>query len=171
MTWRRAPSTAHRSAAEGVRAAEALCGRTVGAPPALPFIAHSDPEIASVGRTPAQARAAGPRVRLATFPLRALGWAVAAGDTHGSAMLVWDADSGRRLRRASGRAVRDGADRRRRPGDRGRRNRGAAAFGGSRPPDVQRAAARGRAPRYGRAAAHVANDAADILIWEYDTGR
>ena len=89
----RGPFHAHRSAAEGARAAEALCGLAVGPPPALPFIAHSDPEIASVGMTPAQARAAGPAVRVATFPLRALGWAVAAGGTHGSALLVAAADS------------------------------------------------------------------------------
>jgi dihydrolipoamide dehydrogenase len=85
------PFHAHRASAEAVVAADALSGRPVpAAPAALPFICHSDPEIASTGLTPSAAREQGLDTRTATFPLAALGWAIALGRPHGSAHLVVD---------------------------------------------------------------------------------
>jgi dihydrolipoamide dehydrogenase len=85
------PFHAHRSSGEAVIAADALCGRPVPArPQAVPFICHSDPEIASTGLTPTAAREQGVDTRTATFPLGALGWAIALGRPHGSAHLVID---------------------------------------------------------------------------------
>ncbi|HVM21117.1 MAG TPA: dihydrolipoyl dehydrogenase [Egibacteraceae bacterium] len=83
------PFHAHKAAAEARVAVEALCGRSVAFDTtALPFIAHADPEVASVGLTVADAEQQGREVRTASFPLGGSGWAVALGAAYGSAQLV-----------------------------------------------------------------------------------
>ena len=88
------PFHAHKASAEARVAAEALCGRpAVFDATALPFIAHADPEIASVGLTQAQAAASERSVRTAQFPLGGSGWAVALDAAFGYAQVVLDADT------------------------------------------------------------------------------
>ena len=83
------PFHAHKAGAEARVAAEALCGLDAAFDDAaLPFIAHADPEVASVGLTSAQAAAAGIEVRTAQFPLSGSGWAVALGQAFGYCHLV-----------------------------------------------------------------------------------
>ena len=86
------PFHAHKAAAEARVAASALCGRPASFDPTVvPFIAHADPEVASVGLTAAQAADAGIDVRTAQFPLSGSGWAVALGAAFGYAQLVIEA--------------------------------------------------------------------------------
>lgn len=83
------PFHAHKASAEARVAAEALSGRAAAFDAsALPFIAHADPEVASVGLTAAQAETAGVEVRTAQFPLSGSGWAVALGQAFGYCLLV-----------------------------------------------------------------------------------
>ena len=86
------PFHAHKASAEARVAADALCGRaaTFDAT-ALPFIAHADPEVASVGLTTTKATERGIQIRTAQFPLGGSGWAVALGAAFGYAQLVLDA--------------------------------------------------------------------------------
>lgn len=89
------PFHAHKASAEARVAVEALCGRPAEfSLAALPFIAHADPEIASVGLTTAQARERGLAVTTSQFPLGGSGWAVALDAAFGYAQLVADADTG-----------------------------------------------------------------------------
>ena len=88
------PFHAHKASAEARVAAEALCGRSAAFDAsALPFIAHADPEVASVGLTVAGAESLGAQVRTAQFPLSGSGWAVALDAAFGYAQIVIDADS------------------------------------------------------------------------------
>ena len=86
------PFHAHKAGAEARVAAAALSGRSASFDlTAVPFIAHADPEVASVGLTVAQAADAGVEVRTAQFPLSGSGWAVALGAAFGYAQLVIEA--------------------------------------------------------------------------------
>lgn len=86
------PFHAHKASAEARVAVESLCGRhDTFDSSVLPFIAHADPEIASVGLTAAAAESAGVDVRTAQFPLSGSGWAVALGASFGYCHLVLDA--------------------------------------------------------------------------------
>jgi len=68
------PALAHKATAEAAVAAEALSGRPAAFDPrAIPEVIFTDPEIATVGLTEAQAREAGMDPRTATFPLAASG--------------------------------------------------------------------------------------------------
>lgn len=90
------PALAHRASAQGRVAAEALSGRPAAFDPtAIPAVVFSDPEIASVGLDAAAARAAGLRVRAASFPLAASARARTLGATAGAATVVVDADGDR----------------------------------------------------------------------------
>jgi dihydrolipoamide dehydrogenase len=86
------PALAHKAAAEGLVAAEALSGRaTAFDPEAIPSVIFSDPEIATVGLTLEQARTAGFDAKASSFPLRASGRAATLGETDGEATVVIDA--------------------------------------------------------------------------------
>ena len=88
------PFHAHKAGAEARVAADVLCSRPAEfSLDSVPFIAHADPEVASVGLTAAQAQDRGLDVRTAQFPLGGSGWAVALGAAHGYAHLVVDADT------------------------------------------------------------------------------
>jgi pyruvate/2-oxoglutarate dehydrogenase complex dihydrolipoamide dehydrogenase (E3) component len=63
----------------------------------VPWAIFTDPELAQVGLTEAQARAAGYAVRAETVPMRDLARAVIAGETMGAVKLVADAATGRLL--------------------------------------------------------------------------
>jgi dihydrolipoamide dehydrogenase len=59
---------------------------------AVPACVYTDPEIAFVGQSEAQARASGEEVRVGTFPFGALGRAQVLGETAGLVKVVSDGD-------------------------------------------------------------------------------
>jgi dihydrolipoamide dehydrogenase len=84
---------AHKASHEGIVAAEAVAGRRVAFDDrAVPFAVFTDPEIAAVGLTEAEALARGLKVRVGRFPLRALGKAQAIGETDGMIKVIAAAD-------------------------------------------------------------------------------
>lgn len=93
------PMLVYLAAAEGKRAAEnALLGQ---AEPldrrVVPAVLFTDPQVATVGWTEAQARAQGIEVRTSILPLSYVPRALAARDTRGLIKLVAEAGSGRLL--------------------------------------------------------------------------
>jgi dihydrolipoamide dehydrogenase len=83
---------AHVASAQGVVAAEAIAG--VGTMPLdyrmMPRVTFCQPQVASFGYTEEQARAAGHRVRVATFPMQASAKAHGLGERAGFIKLVAD---------------------------------------------------------------------------------
>ncbi|MCW5851650.1 MAG: FAD-dependent oxidoreductase [Anaerolineae bacterium] len=76
-------------------AAESLAGRRVQyAPQAIPHVAWTDPPVAAVGLTQAEAEAQGYPVVAGRFPLAANGRALSLDQTEGSVLTVADRDSG-----------------------------------------------------------------------------
>jgi mercuric reductase len=93
------PMLVYLAAAEGKQGAEnALLGQ---AQPldrrVIPAVIFTDPQVATVGLTEAQARMEGIEVRAATLPLSYVPRALAARDTRGLIKLVADAQNGRLL--------------------------------------------------------------------------
>ena len=79
------PLLAHVAMAEGVRTVEAMAGRHV-VPinyDAIPGCTYCDPEVASIGKTEAQAREAGIDISVGKFPFAPNGKALGAGHTDG----------------------------------------------------------------------------------------
>ena len=88
----RGPMLAHKGEEEGVAVAE----RIVGQKPhvdfnTIPWVIYTSPEIAWVGQTEQQLKAAGREVRSGTFPFMANGRARALGDTSGFVKVIADA--------------------------------------------------------------------------------
>jgi dihydrolipoamide dehydrogenase len=80
---------AHVAMAGGKVAAENAMGQTSSLSlKTVPGCAYTDPEVASVGLTEAQAREAGYAVQIGRFPLNANGKAVAMGETDGFVKIV-----------------------------------------------------------------------------------
>lgn len=78
------PMLAHAASAEAkIAVTNALGGDARLDLRAMPFCVYTWPELASVGLTETQARAAGLDVRVGTFPFRAVGKAVAIGERDG----------------------------------------------------------------------------------------
>lgn len=91
----RPPMLAHKAYREGIVAAEAIAGRSTRFQfQAMPSVVFTVPELASVGWTLTEARAAGHAAREARFPLAALGRAHAAHATDGWVKLVGDEATG-----------------------------------------------------------------------------
>ena len=87
------PMLAHKGTAEGIVAAEAVCGkRSAFDPAAIPLVVFSDPEVASAGHTEDSAREAGLSVNAVTVPITALGRAATMGARDGFTQLVVDRD-------------------------------------------------------------------------------
>lgn len=89
------PWLAHKASHEGVHCVEHLAGEkpaNLTAP--IPGCTYANPQVASVGRTEAQALAAGHEVRVGRFPFRVNGKAIAAGETEGFVKTVFDAKTG-----------------------------------------------------------------------------
>jgi dihydrolipoamide dehydrogenase len=89
------PWLAHKASHEGVRCVEHIAGLApdnLTAP--IPGCTYSDPQIASVGLTEAQATAGGREVKVGRFPFLANGKAIAAGETEGFVKAVFDARTG-----------------------------------------------------------------------------
>ncbi|OBC11931.1 dihydrolipoyl dehydrogenase [Mycobacterium sp. 852013-50091_SCH5140682] len=87
------PALAHKGYAEALVAVSALCGdRTVFHPAAIPAVVFSDPEIATVGLTAADAQREGAEV--VTVPIASNGRALTLGAANGVVQLVTDKDTG-----------------------------------------------------------------------------
>ena len=87
-----APMLAHKGMKEGVIAAEVIAGDKSAAydPIAVPNCVYTDPEVATVGLSEEEAKAAGHEVLIGKFPLAASGRARTMNETHGVIKLVAD---------------------------------------------------------------------------------
>jgi dihydrolipoamide dehydrogenase len=87
---------AHAASFQGIVAVEHICGVATRFFDAalVPRCIFSRPEIASIGMTEAEARAAGRRVKTAKTPFRINGKALVYGEKEGFAKLVADEESG-----------------------------------------------------------------------------
>ncbi|MFC7200936.1 dihydrolipoyl dehydrogenase [Halospeciosus flavus] len=89
------PMLAHKASKEGQVAAEVVAGEPAGLDyQAVPAAVFTDPEIATVGMTEAEAEEAGFDPVVGTFPLRASGRALTADDAEGFVRIVADEESG-----------------------------------------------------------------------------
>lgn len=92
------PMLAHKASHEGIAAAEVIAGK---APHidymAIPNVVYTHPEVASVGMTEAEARAAGLDLIIGTSYFRGNGRARCSGDIEGFVKVIGDAKSGRLL--------------------------------------------------------------------------
>ncbi|ADB62971.1 dihydrolipoamide dehydrogenase (plasmid) [Haloterrigena turkmenica DSM 5511] len=87
------PMLAHKGSAEGEVAAEVIAGRTASfADRAVPSVAFTAPELATVGQTVQEAEDAGHNPIQGEFPLRASGRALTTGHTDGFARIVASED-------------------------------------------------------------------------------
>jgi dihydrolipoamide dehydrogenase len=85
------PMLAHKASREGVIAAEAIAGlKSARDWRSVPAVIFTDPEIASVGMSEEQAKAAGYDPIVGKFPFAALGRALAINDSEGFAKVVAD---------------------------------------------------------------------------------
>ncbi|HEX3671408.1 MAG TPA: dihydrolipoyl dehydrogenase [Candidatus Cybelea sp.] len=89
------PLLAHRAMKQGVVAAEVINGDRSAAfdPVAVPNCVYTDPEVATVGLSEEEAKAAGYEVRIGKFPLAASGRARTMNESEGVIKLVADAKS------------------------------------------------------------------------------
>jgi dihydrolipoamide dehydrogenase len=87
-----APLLAHRAMKQGVVAAEVISGDKSSAfdPAAIPNCVYTDPEVATVGLSEEEAKAAGYDVKIGKFPLAASGRARTMNETDGLIKLVAD---------------------------------------------------------------------------------
>jgi dihydrolipoamide dehydrogenase len=88
-----APLLAHKAMKEGTVAAEAIGGDRSAAydPVAVPNCVYTDPEVATVGLSEEEAKAAGYELRIGKFPLLASGRARTMNESDGMIKLVGDA--------------------------------------------------------------------------------
>ena len=87
------PLLAHKAMKEGVVAAEVIAGDRASAfdPVAIPNCVYTDPEVATVGLSEEEAKAAGYTIKIGKFPLLASGRARTMNETDGLIKLVGDA--------------------------------------------------------------------------------
>jgi dihydrolipoamide dehydrogenase len=88
-----APMLAHKAMKEGTVAAEVIAGDKASAfdPVAIPNCVYTDPEVATVGLSEEEAKAAGYTVKIGKFPLIASGRARTMNESDGLIKLVGDA--------------------------------------------------------------------------------
>jgi dihydrolipoamide dehydrogenase len=91
------PWLAHKASHEGIICVEKIAG-VPGIHPLnvrnIPGCTYSLPQIASIGLTEAQAKAAGHDLKVGRFPFKANGKAMALGDTEGLVKTIFDAKTG-----------------------------------------------------------------------------
>ena len=88
----RGPMLAHKAEEEGVAVAERIAGQKPHVDfNTVPWVIYTNPEIAWVGQTEQQLKAAGRDFRAGTFPFMANGRARALGDTAGMVKMLADA--------------------------------------------------------------------------------
>ncbi|MDP9127281.1 MAG: dihydrolipoyl dehydrogenase [Pseudomonadota bacterium] len=94
------PWLAHKASHEGVMCVEKIAG-VKGVHPMkmdnIPGCTYASPQVASVGMTEANAKAAGREVKVGRFPFIANGKAIALGDVQGFVKTVFDAKTGELL--------------------------------------------------------------------------
>jgi len=94
----RGPMLAHKAEEEGVAVAERIAGQHGHVDfNTIPWVIYTSPEIAWVGQTEQQLKAAGVAYRAGTFPFSANGRARALGDTAGFVKILADAATDRVL--------------------------------------------------------------------------
>lgn len=94
----RGPMLAHKAAEEGVMLAERLAGhKSEFNLDLVPWVIYTWPEIAWVGKTEFELKAAGTPCKTGVFPFAASGRALALGDTSGMIKILSDADTDRIL--------------------------------------------------------------------------
>ena len=89
------PWLAHKASHEGIHVVEHIAGlkpAVLNAP--IPGCTYSQPQIASVGLTEAQAKEGGREVKVGRFPFKVNGKAIASGETEGFVKTVFDAKTG-----------------------------------------------------------------------------
>jgi dihydrolipoamide dehydrogenase len=92
------PMLAHKATHEGKTAAEAIAGLPAAFDPkAIPSVAYTDPEVAWMGLSEAEAKAEGIAFEKASFPWAASGRAQGTGRTEGVTKLIFSADDRRLL--------------------------------------------------------------------------
>lgn len=92
------PMLAHKAEEEGVAVAERIAGKPGHVSyDAVPSVVYTDPELASVGLTQAQAKEQGLEVKIGSFPFRANGRAKALGSEEGMVKIIADAETDRIL--------------------------------------------------------------------------
>jgi dihydrolipoamide dehydrogenase len=90
------PMLAHKAEHEGVACVEAIAGGHAHALDLerIPACTYSNPQIASVGLTEEQAKAAGREIVVGRFPFRGNGKAIALGESEGLVKTIFDAGDG-----------------------------------------------------------------------------
>jgi len=90
-----APWLAHKASHEALHCVEHIAGqKDAGLDAPIPGCTYSQPQIASVGLTEAQAKEKGLEVKVGRFPFRVNGKAIAAGELEGFVKTVFDAKTG-----------------------------------------------------------------------------
>jgi dihydrolipoamide dehydrogenase len=85
---------AHKASHEAIVAVETIAGQDRYADwKAVPYAIFCDPEIAGIGLTERDAKAAGTKIKVGRFPYQAVGKAVATLATDGFAKVIADADT------------------------------------------------------------------------------
>ena len=90
----RGPLLAHKAMKEGLVAAEHAAGKAAAYDTLVPAVIYTNPELASVGMTEAEAKEGGFEVVTGTFPLAVSGRAMTMQATDGLAKLIADAKTG-----------------------------------------------------------------------------
>ena len=94
----RGPMLAHKGTEEGVMVAERIAGyKPLVNYDTVPSVIYTHPEIAWVGKTEQELKAAGEAYHVGTFPFAASGRALAANDTHGMVKVIAQAETDRIL--------------------------------------------------------------------------
>jgi len=94
----RGPMLAHKGSEEGVIVAEIIAGHKAQMNyDIVPNVIYTHPEVASVGQTEEQIKAAGEPYNVGVFPFAASGRAMAANDTDGMVKIIAHADTDRIL--------------------------------------------------------------------------
>ena len=94
----RGPMLAHKGSEEGVMVAEIIAGHKAQMNyDIVPNVIYTHPEVASVGQTEEQIKAAGEPYNVGIFPFAASGRAMAADDTDGMVKIIAHADTDRIL--------------------------------------------------------------------------
>ena len=94
----RGPMLAHKGMEEGVMVAERIAGhKPMVNYDCVPGVIYTHPEVASVGKTEQELKAAGEEYAVGIFPFAANGRAMAANDTVGSVKVIADSKTDRIL--------------------------------------------------------------------------
>jgi dihydrolipoamide dehydrogenase len=89
------PWLAHKASHEGIHTVEHIAGlprQSIKAP--IPGCTYSQPQIASVGLTEAQAKESGRKLKVGRFPFRVNGKAIASGEMEGLVKTIFDEETG-----------------------------------------------------------------------------